>query len=321
MPALCLSCASTIHSHDTHKTPCCTAPICAACIARNPRIVGWVPCLQCGEGVGVVEALAKNRRGRRDDEEEEGLPAYEDVAGIDVGGDDDNDDDEPAHRGQVAVASEADALAQYHQIRRGETIRSIASHYSIDPHTLIKLNNLPHTALTTHPTVIQTRKQLRLTAGDAGEGLTNGWKGVEEDDPARAAERRAKRFQLITKTSDPAIAKAYLCLSDDEHPLLRASYADDGEIKEKSSGRSVAGITQEEAALRRWFEDEEWEARVGEAADGVGKAEAKGKGKGKGKGWLGGKGKGKGKSQGTWVTRGPAPRMGLGIGEKGVGWL
>ena len=132
MPALCLSCASTIHSHDTHKTPCCTAPICAACIARNPRIVGWVPCLQCGEGVGVVEALAKNRRGRRDDEEEEGLPAYEDVAGIDVGGDDDNDDDEPAHRGQVAVASEADALAQYHQIRRGETIRSIASHYSID---------------------------------------------------------------------------------------------------------------------------------------------------------------------------------------------
>jgi hypothetical protein len=35
MPALCLSCASTIHSHDTHKTPCCTAPICAACATSS----------------------------------------------------------------------------------------------------------------------------------------------------------------------------------------------------------------------------------------------------------------------------------------------
>lgn len=91
-----------------------------------------------------------------------------------------------------------------------------------------------------------------------------------------------KRFQLITKTADPRIAKTYLALASDASEGTTIFSYDD-EIKEKPRA-----VTEEEAALARWYEDEEWEAR---------QALPSGRGKGKGK----------------WVSR--APGMG---GEKGV---
>lgn len=73
---------------------------------------------------------------------------------------------------------------------------------NLQPHTLIKLNDLPHTALTTHPTVIHTRKYLLLAPSKLREGsirpddtvdLTSRWGG---DDDERTAERRMKRYDL-----------------------------------------------------------------------------------------------------------------------------
>lgn len=102
------------------------------------------------------------------------------------------------------------------------------------------------------------------------------------------AHKHTKRFQLITKTADPRIAKTYLALaSDASEGTTLFSY--DDEVKEKPRA-----VTEEEAALARWYEDEEWEARQA-LPQGAGRGKDKGKGK--------------------WVCR--APGMGA---EKGV-WI
>lgn len=94
------------------------------------------------------------------------------------------------------------------------------------------------------------------------------------------------RFQLLTKTPDPLIAKTYLAISAEE-PLF--SYTEEDEKTEKP-GRALIG---EEAAVARWYDDEEWET-------------AQGVGKGKGRdprNWFGVGGKDKDK--GKWVSRVP----------------
>lgn len=90
-----------------------------------------------------------------------------------------------------------------------------------------------------------------------------------------------RRFQLLTKTPDPLIAKTYLAISGE--PIF--SYEDE-EKTEKP--RMLEG---EEAAVARWFDDEDWEAAQGTS-----------KGKGKGKGWFGKAGS---TDKGKWVTRAP----------------
>jgi hypothetical protein len=69
------------------------------------------------------------------------------------------------------------------------------------PYTLIKLNDLPYTALTTHPTVIHARTWLTLAPSELRSGVQqpletseegiNRWRGVEDDQ--RTMERQAKR--------------------------------------------------------------------------------------------------------------------------------
>jgi hypothetical protein len=107
------------------------------------------------------------------------------------------------------------------------------------------------------------------------------------------------RFQLVTKTPDPLIAKTYLSLSDPQTQEM-FSFIDpaDEEIKEKPRQGQMNG---EELAVARWFDDEAWEAQQG----GTDKSRKSG-------GWFGGKGKGKGK----WVSRGPD--AGPSRQEKGV---
>jgi hypothetical protein len=110
------------------------------------------------------------------------------------------------------------------------------------------------------------------------------------------------RFQLVTKTPDPLIAKTYLSLSNSETTSQEIfSFIDpaDEEIKEKPRQVQMNG---EELAVARWFDDEAWEAQQGGTVK-----------SGKNGGWFdGGKGKGKGK----WVSRGPD--TGLRGGEKGM---
>ncbi|KAK7690828.1 hypothetical protein QCA50_005929 [Cerrena zonata] len=62
--ALCLACLSSLPSRKfaedtTFHTPCCSRPICAACLTRNPRLARYNPCLRCLGGVGVVRSHSK----------------------------------------------------------------------------------------------------------------------------------------------------------------------------------------------------------------------------------------------------------------------
>lgn len=138
MSSLCLSCSSTIRAQDTHKTPCCAAPICAQCIARNPRIVDWVPCLRCGDGVEAVKATPRRVRDDErfvigdEDEEEDGPPAYDDVPGIGSGTGGELTGDGPPCSDVPIEEETTPREAIQHHIQRGETIRSIAARYAMD---------------------------------------------------------------------------------------------------------------------------------------------------------------------------------------------
>jgi hypothetical protein len=110
------------------------------------------------------------------------------------------------------------------------------------------------------------------------------------------------RFQLVTKTPDPLIAKTYLSLSNSgttSQEIFSFNDPADEEIKEKPRQVQMSG---EELAVARWFDDEAWEAQQRGTTD---KSRKSG-------GWFGGKGKGKGK----WVSRGPD--AGPSRQEKGV---
>ncbi|KAJ7940760.1 hypothetical protein B0H13DRAFT_1585505 [Mycena leptocephala] len=58
---LCLACSSSLPPKSTEHvftTLCCSRPICPLCIAANPRLARYNPCLACLGGVGVVGAGA-----------------------------------------------------------------------------------------------------------------------------------------------------------------------------------------------------------------------------------------------------------------------
>ena len=56
MSSLCLSCCSTLSSKfkPQHTTKCCNRHICGACLATNPRLTQYHPCLFCVGGVQVA---------------------------------------------------------------------------------------------------------------------------------------------------------------------------------------------------------------------------------------------------------------------------
>jgi len=64
---LCLFCSSSLEPHHRNrqsatspqpqwKTPCCSQPICENCLARNPRLLYYNPCLKCLSGVGALQS-------------------------------------------------------------------------------------------------------------------------------------------------------------------------------------------------------------------------------------------------------------------------
>jgi len=61
---LCLFCSSTLlprqqGAYESRfpkwSTPCCLQPICESCLARNPRLLFYNPCLKCLTGVGALK--------------------------------------------------------------------------------------------------------------------------------------------------------------------------------------------------------------------------------------------------------------------------
>jgi hypothetical protein len=81
-----------------------------------------------------------------------------------------------------------------------------------------------------------------------------------EEDKRRAEERAVKRFQLVTKTVDPGVGKAYLSIQGEApHPLEYGS----GEVLDKKGGAKKRGnLSKEDRAMEQWFEDDEWEGET-----------------------------------------------------------
>ncbi|WVQ66603.1 uncharacterized protein L199_004787 [Kwoniella botswanensis] len=185
-----------------------------------------------------------------------------------------------------------------HQIQKSDTLLSISRRYATDPHELLSLNNLPYTALSTHPRILHTRKTLIIlrrqiplskipshpyTSPPQPDGNVNN----EE----REKSKQLKRFQLLTKNTDLGIANTYLNLSE-----LEESLGDDP--LESGSGETIDGHkkkqfankeNREQRALESFFEDDEWEKEHGGSLSklrvNVKQSTGQGKGKGGGSSW------------------------------------
>lgn len=124
---------------------------------------------------------------------------------------------------------------------------------------MLSLNNLPPTALTSNARILQTRKSIIISKRQVPKSLLT-QAGPEiniEEDKKRQEERAVKRFQLVTKTVDPGVGKAYLSLqgTEDRHPLELGS----GEKLEKDGGgKKLGNLSKEDRAMEQWFEDDEW---------------------------------------------------------------
>ncbi|OXG87370.1 hypothetical protein C345_03145 [Cryptococcus neoformans A2-102-5] len=196
-----------------------------------------------------------------------------------------------------------------HKIQRGDTLLSVARKYAADPHEIIYLNSLPPSALTSYPRILQTRKSLIVSqrsvpwipsSQSPPEHMHIGKDGNEEETDERRRQRQEKRFQLLTKSTDPAIGRAYIGVEELEEKNLSSSLDTNANPRhplEYSTGESLvrphpqfnpikhlAGETEnemekskkmvvpeegnrEERALGRFWDDELWEAENGTSLD------------------------------------------------------
>ncbi|KAJ7494635.1 hypothetical protein B0H11DRAFT_1716815 [Mycena galericulata] len=263
--SLCLACSSSLppkSNEPIFTTPCCSRPICPPCIAANPRLARYDPCLACLGGVGVVGAGKATPQTRE--------PASRNIDGavrdedtFVLGDDEDDEEVEPPQQPPAPVESSAPPSKYY--IKRGDTLQGISLRFGIDAsiflcilgRELCRLNNLPPSTLSTTPHILHTRgfltlppsAQSKLQESDARPD------SAEERDREvkRVRERAEKRLQTLTKEADWRIAQAYIALADD------SSAADAFALKQKELG-GPADNGLEAVAVDRYLDDMEWEA-------------------------------------------------------------
>ncbi|KAK6909024.1 hypothetical protein I203_103034 [Kwoniella mangroviensis CBS 8507] len=183
-----------------------------------------------------------------------------------------------------------------HEIQRSDTLLSISRRYATDPHDLLSLNNLPYTALSTHPRILHTRKTLiisrrQIPSSKIPSQPATSSSPFQEENEEREKSKQFKRFQLLTKNTDLGIANTYLNLSE-----LEESLGDDP--LESGSGETINGHkkkqfankeNREQRALESFFEDDEWEKEHGGSLSklriNVKQSTGQGKGKGGGSSW------------------------------------
>ncbi|WWC95259.1 hypothetical protein V866_002118 [Kwoniella sp. B9012] len=183
-----------------------------------------------------------------------------------------------------------------HQIQKSDTLLSISRRYATDPHELLSLNNLPYTALSTHPRILHTRKTLiisrrHIPSSKIPSHPVTSNSPFQEENEEREKSKQLKRFQLLTKNTDLSIANTYLNLSE-----LEESLGDDP--LESGSGETIDGHkkkqfankeNREQRALESFFEDDEWEKEHGGSLSrlrvDVKPSTGQGKGKGGGSSW------------------------------------
>ncbi|SCZ99398.1 BZ3500_MvSof-1268-A1-R1_Chr3-1g05992 [Microbotryum saponariae] len=155
-----------------------------------------------------------------------------------------------------------------HYLKPNDTLLGLALHYKVDPPTLAKMNKLPISTLSTTPQLLHTLPFLFLppsvTSSSSSKPIL----------PAAEERRRLiiRRFQMHTRCSDWALAKAYVDqvyqARARELEMIDPDRRPGGDMEETVRGGEL------EQALEAWKKDEEWERSQVEASK-------KGKGKGK----------------------------------------
>ncbi|WOO79817.1 uncharacterized protein LOC62_02G003332 [Vanrija pseudolonga] len=285
-PTYCQTCSSELRPTEERYTPaCCNVPICGACVARNPRLKAYSPCLRCGD-VRTRDGAAEVARGAA--RREEDARRVEEVFVLEDSDDEGEGEgekatatplDEPTSRPpqpQAPAVAEAQAEQRVveikHLVSRGDTLQSIARKYATDPHALLALNNLPHAALYANPAILRTRVEIvisrRTVTGTSDEG-------DDEDGAERRRQRALKRFQVVSKEVDRGVAGAYLALAEEGEG---STSGEGGEGREGGWGTEKKGgekATKDKekgasprSALDAYFSDEEWERAVPRPAKG-----------------------------------------------------
>ncbi|KAL7415887.1 hypothetical protein BDY24DRAFT_439133 [Mrakia frigida] len=277
---LCLLCSSSIlpsTSSSSSSSPrpiltsCCQRTICVSC-QINKRIARWDPCLAC-EG-GWKTAGRKSERGKErecefvlgddddDDEEEDEEDEGNDEIEIEQK---EKDDKDPLTQTNSTSSAPTDpkpspcsssSSSVHHLLLPSDTLLGLSLRYSLDPHHICTLNNLPFSTIHTTPHLLHTRTYLLLLPSPPPP-LPASVQAQRDHDRALA------RFARVTKEQDPLIRKAYVELAE-EGLLDREEAAGEGGYeegeKEKKGGKGVAGErTTEGRAVGRFFEDAEWE--------------------------------------------------------------
>ncbi|KAJ6544771.1 hypothetical protein DFH09DRAFT_1249237 [Mycena vulgaris] len=274
--SLCLACSSSLPPTETtpiFTTPCCSRPICPACIAANPRLARYDPCIACLGGVAVVSSRKAQEPSAREPATRNIDGAVRDEDTFVLGDDEEfeNGDDEaeapsssfvvessavPAEPPTESVAS---APPKYY-IKRGDTLQGICLRFGLDGRELCRLNNLPPSTLSTTPHLLHTRGFLTLPAAAHPKLHASDSAPSSAEERAREVrrtrERAEKRLQTLTKEVDWRVAKAYIALADDPDE------ADLFALKQKELGAASAPPASrlEAMAVDRYLDDLEWEA-------------------------------------------------------------
>ncbi|VDB84760.1 unnamed protein product [Peniophora sp. CBMAI 1063] len=263
---LCLACSSSLpprlltqtavgkHSSELFLTKCCARPICPTCLARNPRLARYDPCLACLGGVRAVGSGQSSTDAPRnidaairdedvyaigDDDDEEDADPGETSAGSSGGSDGlpAPATPPPAYATELPIQGltnpatptsstpsqddgtnekmEEDVPRRYY-IRKGDTLLGIALRHGVDGRALCKLNNLPPSTLNTTPHILHTRTFILLPPYAKSGSTSPPPPPDPEMEARRARERARKRFQFVTKEVDWRVAQAYVALADDE---------------------------------------------------------------------------------------------------------
>ncbi|KZT41198.1 hypothetical protein SISSUDRAFT_347202 [Sistotremastrum suecicum HHB10207 ss-3] len=264
---LCLTCSCSIRNHSPQSVPfntsCCHRSICQSCLANNPRLRLYNPCLFCLGGVDAVKtpnfqpfsAVAETSENDvfilGDLEDEEPTSVQQEI----VQGQIDIPRSHPDSTSIVPllkasgpttfsesapsepVGGETDAAAR----TESNTIalpNGLMSRYYIKP-----LDTLVGISLKFS---IDGRKLTFIDIPYAGHPLPPPPPELLQQ---RERERAVKRLQLVTKESDLGVAQSYVALADLADPL---------EMKSKEQGTHHVTSKQNDA-VAAYLEDEDWE--------------------------------------------------------------
>ncbi|TFY82833.1 hypothetical protein EWM64_g1175 [Hericium alpestre] len=164
-------------------------------------------------------------------------------------------------------AVENQSIPSKYYVKPGDTLTGIALRFGVDGRSLCRLNKLPPSTLSTTPHLLHTRTYLTLPPSTKVRStLVEPIFDAEEEErraEARNLERAQKRFQFVTKEVDWRVAKTYVALAEtegDDHRQKEGSSKEGEGTKALAAGGSSAR-GREEAAVDRYLDDDEWEAR------------------------------------------------------------